>query len=123
MVPHENDEADVMLVEDDPDSRADLAELLELQGYRVVAFANGIEALDHLVQSSPPRLMVMDIRMPVMDGFRLRSAMLRDSELAKIPVVVVTAFAPPAAESLAALKVLRKPLDLKALFTTIRENC
>src|ERR1700719_3012943 len=111
MVPHENDEADVMLVEDDPDSRTDLAELLELQGYKVVAFANGIEALDHLVQFSPPRLMVMDIRMPVMDGFRLRSAMLRDSELAKIPVVVVTAFAPPAAESLAALKVLRKPLD------------
>lgn len=118
-----SNETEVMLVEDDPDSRTDLAELLELQGYKVVAFANGAAALDHLVQSSPPRLVVMDIRMPVMDGFRFRSAMLRDSELAKIPVVVVTAFEPPAAASLSALRVLKKPLDLNALFTTIRENC
>jgi CheY-like chemotaxis protein len=123
MISSVNDEADVMLVEDDPDSRTDLAELLELQGYKVVAFANGAEALDHLVQFSPPRLIVTDLRMPVMDGSRFRSALLRDAELAKIPVIVVTAFAPPAATSLSALRVLRKPLDLKALFTTIRENC
>jgi CheY-like chemotaxis protein len=118
-----SDETEVMLVEDDADSRTDLAELLQLEGYKVVAFANGAEALDHLVQSSPPRLIVMDMRMPVMDGSRFRSAILRDPELAKIPVVIVTAFEAPAASTLSALKVLRKPLDLNALFTTIRENC
>lgn len=118
-----SNETEVMLVEDDADSRTDLAELLQLEGYKVVAFANGAEALDHLVQSSPPQLIVMDMRMPVMDGSRFRSAMLRDSEFAKIPVVVVTGFEPPAAASLSAVRVLRKPLDLAALFATIRENC
>lgn len=123
MLSNENNEADVMLVEDDADSRTDLAELLQLEGYKVVAFANGAEALDHLVQSSPPRLIVMDVRMPVMDGSRFRSALLRDTELAKIPVVIVTGFEPPAAASLSALRVLRKPVDVDALLAAIRENC
>jgi CheY-like chemotaxis protein len=123
MVSNENIETEVMLVEDDAESRADLAELLQLEGYKVVAFANGAEALDHLIQSSPPHLIIMDMRMPVMDGSRFRSAILRDPELAKIPVVVVTAFEPPAAATLSALRVLRKPLDVDTLLATIRENC
>ena len=123
MESHENEEADVMLVEDDAESRTDLAELLQLEGYKVVAFANGAEALDHLVQSSPPHLIVMDIRMPIMDGSRFRLAMLRDPQLAKIPVVIVTAFEPPPVASLSALRVLRKPINVTALLATIRDNC
>lgn len=123
MISNENNETEVMLVEDDAESRTDLAEILQLEGYKVVAFANGAEALDHLVQSSPPRLIIMDMRMPVMDGSRFRSAILRDPQLAQIPVVVVTAFEPPAAASLSALRVLRKPVDVDALLAAIRENC
>jgi CheY-like chemotaxis protein len=61
--------------------------------------------------------------MPVMDGAQFRAAMLRERRLANIPVVVVTAFEPPAAANLGALRVFRKPVDVDALLNTVRENC
>jgi CheY-like chemotaxis protein len=113
----------VMVVEDEPESRTYLVKILELEGFQVVSFSNGAEALKYLAGSAPPCLIVFDIRMPVMDGAQFRSAMLQDPRLAKIPVVVVTAFDPPAAANLSALRVFRKPVDVDALLGTIRENC
>jgi hypothetical protein len=58
-----------------------------------------------------------------MDGIQFRAAMLREPRLAKIPAVLVTAFEPPAASNLGTLRVFRKPLDVDALLTAVRENC
>jgi CheY-like chemotaxis protein len=113
----------IMVVDDEPESRTFLVMLLQLEGFKVVAFSNGAEALHYLANSTPPCLVIFDIRMPVMDGIQFRSAMLQDPRLAKIPAVVVTAFEPLATENLAALKVFRKPLDFDALLITIRQNC
>jgi len=66
-----------MLVEDDPETRTFLSEILEIEGFRVVAFADGIQALEYLARSAPPRLIIMDMRMPQMDGSQFRSAMRR----------------------------------------------
>jgi CheY-like chemotaxis protein len=120
MVSHEDL---IVVVEDEPESRALLVMLLQLEGFKVVAFPNGGEALHYLANSAPPCLVIFDIRMPVMDGTQFRSAMLQDPCLAKIPAVVVTAFEPLATRNLMALKVLRKPLDFDALLSTVRENC
>ncbi len=114
---------EVMVVEDEQESREYLAQLLKLEGFNVRAFSNGAEALDYLNGSEAPCLVILDIRMPVMSGTQMRAAMLRDPKLKKIPVVVVTAFEPPAAASLAALRVFRKPLDFDALLGTVREYC
>jgi CheY-like chemotaxis protein len=116
-----NDE--VMVIEDERESRIFLVELLQLEGFKVVAFANGAEALGHLSQASPPCLIIMDMRMPVMDGPAFRAAMLADPRLANIPIVVVTAFEPRAAADLSALRVFRKPVDVDGLLGTVRENC
>jgi CheY-like chemotaxis protein len=118
MVPHEDE---IMVIEDDQDSRTYLVELLRLEGFKVVAFSNGAEALSYLGQSALPCIIILDIAMPVMDGRQFRSAMLQDPRLAGIPVVVVTA-----AESragLSALRIFRKPVDVDALLGTIRQNC
>jgi CheY-like chemotaxis protein len=120
MVSHEDE---IMVVEDEPESRAFLIEILQLEGFRVVAFSNGAEALNHLTISEAPCLVIFDIRMPVMDGPQFRSAMLQIPRLAKIPAVVVTAFEPSAVANLLVLRVFRKPLDVDALLITIRENC
>jgi CheY-like chemotaxis protein len=113
----------VLVVEDEEDARASLAQILELEGFRVIGFSNGAEAMQYLAQAQQPCVIVMDIRMPVMDGRQLRSALLRDPRLASIPVVVVTALEPADAAGLSVLKVFRKPLDVEALLTVVRENC
>jgi CheY-like chemotaxis protein len=118
-----SNEEEVMVVEDDREARTYLAQLLQLEGFKVVTCSNGAEALNHLAGSVLPCLIILDLRMPVMDGTQFRSAMLRDPRLAKIPVVVVTAFEPPAAASLSAVRVFRKPFDIDALLGTVRENC
>jgi CheY-like chemotaxis protein len=116
-------EDSVMILEDDLESRTYLTQLLEVEGFKIVAFSDGAEALDYLMQSEAPCLIILDIRMPVMDGARFRSAMLSEPRLAKIPVVIVTAFEPPSAAKLAAVRVFRKPVDVDALLRTIRANC
>jgi CheY-like chemotaxis protein len=113
----------IMVVEDEPESRAFLVTLLQLEGFRVVAFPNGEEALRYLASSETPCLVIFDIWMPVMTGTQFRSAMLQDPRLAKIPAVVVTAFEPLVAGNLSVLRVFRKPLDIDALLRTVRENC
>ncbi len=117
------DENTVLVVEDEKEARTSLMQILEFEGFRVLGFPNGAEALEYLAQSVQPRLIVMDIRMPVMDGRQLWSALLRDPRLAKIPVVVVTALEPSAAAGLSALRVFKKPLDIDALVSVVRENC
>jgi len=111
-----------MVVEDDGEARAFLMQILELEGFTAVGFANGAEALDYLARSAVPRLIVMDIRMPVMDGRQFRSVLLQDPRLAKIPVIVVTALDPSAAAGMGALRVLRKPLDVNALIRIIKQR-
>jgi CheY-like chemotaxis protein len=113
----------IMLIEDDAETRTFLGEILELEGFRVVTFANGREAMNYLGQSRPPRLVIMDMQMPQMDGSQFRAAMLQDPRLAQVPVVVVTAYEPSVANNLSVSKVFRKPLDIEALVNTVRQYC
>ncbi len=117
------DEDTVLVVEDEDEARTSLMQILEFEGFRVLGFSNGAEALNYLAQSREPCVIVMDIRMPVMGGSEFRTEMLRDERLSKIPVVVVTALEPSAAAGLSAVRVFRKPVDVDALVHVIRQNC
>ena len=117
------DKNKVMLVEDDEETRTCLGEILQIEGFSVVSFGNGLDALDYLAHSPAPRLIIMDMRMPVMDGHQFRSAMLREPQLAAIPVVVVTAYEPSAAAKLSVSRIFRKPVDIEALVDTVRQYC
>ena len=81
----------ILVVDDDPSIRDALTSLLEERGYVVSAAVDGQEALDRLRGSSPPWLIVLDLMMPVMDGFEFRVRQLQDPTLAAIPVVVLSA--------------------------------
>lgn len=113
----------VVVVEDEEEARTSLVQILEFEGFRVLGFSNGAETLKYLAQSEEPCVIVMDIRMPVMDGSQLRSALLRDPRLAGIPVVVVTAMEPSDAAGLSPLRVFKKPLDVDALVNVVRQFC
>jgi CheY-like chemotaxis protein len=113
----------VLVLEDEEDARAFLTQILQFEGFRVVALSNGAEAVDYLTRSEVPCLILMEIRMPVMDGRQFRAALLQDARLADIPVVIVTALDPSVATGMSALRVFRKPIDVDALLSVVRENC
>ncbi len=120
-------ECELMLVEDDPDIRETLAELLEDEGYHVAQAGDGREALERLgaQAEAPPCLILLDLMMPVMDGWTLRRRLLADPGLKEVPVIVITGVADGVrrAQNLDALAVLEKPLDLERLLTLVGEHC
>src|SRR5712691_6808566 len=81
----------ILIVEDDDAVREALATFLELQGYDVVEAAHGEEALRQLRSARPFCMILLDLMMPVMNGWEFRTHLLSDPTLASIPVVVVTA--------------------------------
>jgi CheY-like chemotaxis protein len=115
----------VLLVEDDPDLREMTALLLEDEGYQVCAVGNGLEALNQLLDGPLPGLILLDLLMPVMNGWEFRAHQQRDPRLAPIPVVVITASRDHLPTSLFpdGRAVLRKPLALDELLANVRQYC
>lgn len=113
-----------MIVEDDPDTREMLGKFLELEGFDVLTAANGRVALDQLGGAAPPCVIILDLMMPVMNGWQFREAQARDPRLSHIPVVVVTAAGARAdIPAIAADAWLAKPVDFDRLLATITPLC
>jgi CheY-like chemotaxis protein len=113
----------ILIVEDEPSIRAVLTEILEDEGYRVAGVTNGMEALAYLRQHAHPRLILLDLGMPVMTGWEFREEQLRHSALREIPVIVMSAL-PDLDRRAAALGVagcLGKPIDINALLDMIAQ--
>jgi CheY-like chemotaxis protein len=106
----------VLIVEDDADIRETLGELLEEAGYETDEAANGREALD-AARRARPDLIVLDLMMPVMDGWQFRTAQKSDPALAEIPVIVISASGPPG--SIDADTYLQKPFPLDRLVAEV----
>ncbi len=112
----------ILLVEDDRALREALAEVLTDEGYDVAGAANGREALERLAANHPD-LIVLDLVMPVMDGWAFREAQRRNPALASIPTVVLSASFPPDSPSLRSLgaeAVLSKPIGVDRLIGALR---
>jgi CheY-like chemotaxis protein len=119
----------VLVVEDDADVRAAIALFLASHGYEVLEARHGAEALallrDAAASGPAVGLVLLDLMMPVMDGWTFRAEQLGDPALASIPVIVVTADAAAAGKSrqLAAAAFLLKPIDLDDLLDLVRACC
>jgi CheY-like chemotaxis protein len=113
-------------VDDDFDIRDTFQEILESAGYTVALAENGKRALEYLKASAdPPCLILLDIMMPVMDGWQFRDEQVKHPELAEIPVVVVTADnqAEQKGRAMAAAAAMRKPVGLRELLDTVANYC
>jgi CheY-like chemotaxis protein len=82
----------VMVVDDYPDAREMYTEYLEFSGFDVIQAANGIEALERAIDSAPD-LILMDLSLPVMDGWEATRRLKADQRTANIPVVALTGHA------------------------------
>ena len=115
----------ILLVDDDIPSVEALKELLEGAGYAVGCAENGREALALLREAGSYCVILLDIMMPVMNGYEFREAQLKDPKLASIPVIVITADgrAREKARQIGTERYLQKPLSPPELLRAIEELC
>jgi CheY-like chemotaxis protein len=116
----------ILVVEDDTLIRTNIIEVLADEGYCVQGAANGQLALDYLRSASlMPALILLDLMMPVMNGWQFRTEQLNDFRLRKIPVVVVTADgnARQKEKNFNVEGWVKKPFEIETLLTTVKQCC
>lgn len=117
--------SDFVIVEDNDDIRETTIEFLEMEGVSAVGCSNGMEALEYLRGrlGHPPKLVVVDLRMPIMDGYEFRQEQLADSALSKIPCAVMSADGALDAKikDLEIDDCIKKPIDLERLMELIHK--
>lgn len=116
--------ARILVVEDDIAIRESLVDLLQEEGYEVACACNGEEALRFLRTQDAPNLIVLDLVMPVMDGWTFRALQQGDPRYADIPVVVVSAsHGDRSMGTMAPNAFLPKPFDLDRFVDTVHQFC
>jgi CheY-like chemotaxis protein len=113
----------VLIVEDDPDTREMLGKFLELEGFHVESAANGQQALDKLTDGLRPGVIILDLMMPVMDGWQIRKRQMEDPRFAGIPTIVVSAAGRDRMAQVTADAYLAKPIDMDELLTRVAGFC
>lgn len=115
----------VLVIEDDDAIGEALVSLLEDAGLRARHVPDGRRALEELRSGGETCIILLDMTMPVMNGWRFREEQLRDAALAKIPVIVCTAdaHAEEKAREIGAAAWLRKPLDPERLLRIVEGFC
>jgi len=117
--------ATVLLVEDDAALRSSLSELVEAEGDVALSAANGFEAVDLLRHEATPSHILLDLMMPVMNGWAFLKYRNEHPVLSHVPVVVTTAWneAPGEAEVIGVEGYLRKPLVPRDVVEAVRKYC
>jgi CheY-like chemotaxis protein len=116
--------ARILVIEDDAGLRGALAELLAEEGYDVSCAENGADALAKLFEGLVPSLILLDLAMPVMDGFTFRRAQRNDPRIASVPTVVLSASHGTDAQAIDALDVdVLLPFDAERLMDTVHRLC
>jgi len=113
----------VLIVEDDEDVRDFMDVLLRASGYETMTAANGAIGLE-MMHHRRPCVVLLDMMMPVMDGWTFRARQLADPALAGIPVIAVTAaFSPLDVKRQLDVLCLPKPVDFDRLLDEVSDVC
>ena len=113
----------VFIIEDDLDTREMIGRFLELEGFAVESAANGRDALERLGAGTRACVILLDLMMPVMDGWDFRQRQKSDPHMAAIPVIVFSAAGRDRIEQIEADDYLSKPVDLDELLERVSRFC
>ena len=115
----------ILLVEDDDDIRRDLGDFLRDEGYDVEVASNGQEALELLKHEKLPRLILLDLMMPIKDGFQFRLEQEADPRFSKIPVIIMSADGQMQTKQAKARAAdyIKKPMDIFVILDKIKLHC
>lgn len=114
--------ARVFLVDDDEALLDALAGLLESEGYEVETARNGKEAIEKLATIAPPGVILLDLKMPVMDGWQFLAERAKDSGSSRTPVVLLSGL-PYIPDASGVADFLSKPIDAARLLACVRRFC
>jgi CheY-like chemotaxis protein len=113
--------ARVLVVDDNEAMRENLAEALELEGYAVTVAPNGQVALERLAKDPPPRVVLLDFKMPGMTGTELLARIRQDPRLAEVRVVMTTGSTGMRTLAAAADAILMKPFGVRELLAALKK--
>ena len=115
----------ILVVEDDTALREALSEVLADEGYDLLSARDGLEAVNCLKKGNRPDVILLDLSMPVVNGWEFRMFQKRDPDLAQIPVILITAggYTHEEVAWLEPSALLPKPLDLPFLLSAVRKFC
>jgi CheY-like chemotaxis protein len=113
----------VLVVEDDADLREMMEQLLHLEGFATLTAPNGLEALNLLNAGAPVKVILLDLMMPVMDGWEFRRRQRADPKLANIPVVVMSAIDGDRLNEIQPVATFRKPLAFGRMIDLLQRLC
>jgi CheY-like chemotaxis protein len=115
--------ATVLVVDDDRDLTRLMAKFLKLEGFAAAEAGNGQEALTYLRGGGDANVILLDLRMPVMDGWAFRSEQRKDPALAAIPVVVLSGVEADHVQELEAAAAFHKPVSFPEVVDALRRLC
>lgn len=113
----------ILIVDDDAEIREALSDLLSDEGHRVRAAGNGKEALELLRQTPAPCMILLDLMMPVMNGWQFVTEAAGDPALSAVPVWIITAAGDAQPPPPGVSGVLRKPFHLRELLDIVQRHC
>jgi CheY-like chemotaxis protein len=112
----------ILVVDDDDAILGSLRGLLESEGYEVETAHDGREAVDKLARMEPPQLILLDLKMPVMDGWEFLSERSRDIASLKVPIVLLSGL-PFIPNAPGVSDFLSKPINPSRLLDCVRRFC
>ena len=116
--------AKILIVEDSPTILAIIKETLEASGYSVITAVDGIEGLG-LAQKESPDLVILDLMLPKMDGYKVCALLKKDAKHARIPIIMFTARSQESdkkmGQDLGANAYLTKPFEPELLLSKVKE--
>lgn len=116
----------VLIIEDDFEIRDVLCDYLRIEGYEAAGVENGLAALDYLRSSETlPCLIILDVMMPVMDGYAFREEQIKDARFAEIPTAMISADnnIQQNAQRAGLKEYLRKPIELADFLGLVQKYC
>ncbi len=123
MSPHARRRPTVLVVDDDPGIRRLITAFLKLEGFTPIAATNGKEALAYLRGGGVANVILLDLRMPVMDGWTFRREQRLDPAIADIPVVVLSGVEAELTADLEAAAWFEKPVSIPRVIGAVRRLC
>jgi CheY-like chemotaxis protein len=115
--------ASVLVVDDDPNLVRLMSKFLKLEGFAPVPAANGKEALAYLRAGGDASVILLDLRMPIMDGWAFRVEQRRDPGLANIPIVVLSGMDADGIHEMGAAASFHKPVSFTEIVGVVRRLC
>jgi CheY-like chemotaxis protein len=111
----------LLIVDDDLEALEALRDLLQTEDRSIIMATNGKKALHCLKQTPPPRLILLDLTMPEMDGWEFLRRLRTDPTIARIPIIIVSGTASEVPDG--AVDLLGKPVDLDRLRALVGQYC